>query len=394
MQLRNVHYRNTLVLCLLFSQLPMAFSGEPPCESIWQGVGATVQTNSNDTWHTTRYLTGITLKAFLKSSFLPFFLPHDIAQAKRQLKSNDQAPTPRKVAGTVFREDLLYAIAHGLLIALARGTSYSVREYHEDTKAFNQGPNDCVVVVDAFSDSDFWYSGAGHYVFEKQYEHLNHQADGKKHAYLITPTSFEALLISLRQIAKKCGPINKVDYYGHGLPGKLKLEKDSLQYFTSISPINIGMSEAEVIPDLMSRQYHLGPSYMDMRFQDIKDEQVHWKGIFAKDANVRFNSCFFGNGVEGYRVTHHLGSLFFDQGGTIYTSRVQILPNFIEIAALIGDLPKPPEWLRSAGDWISPARAWTTVSPLKVVSGDGSFILERSAIVHFEAKSQPHGVKE
>ena len=78
--------------------------------------------------------------------------------------------------------------------------------------------------------------------------------------------------------------------------------------------------------------------------------------LLAENAVLRLNSCYIGNGEPGRKFCRYLGNGFLGgDGGSLYTSQVQIYPNLVDAIAFKLNTPQPPQWLRNLGDHASVA---------------------------------------
>jgi hypothetical protein len=70
----------------------------------------------------------------------------------------------------------------------------------------------------------------------------------------------------------------------------------------------------------------------------------------AEGALIGFNSCFAIKGEEGDHFKDKFASgILSEKGGKFFASKVQILPNAVEFAALWNHYDEP-RWLRTYGD--------------------------------------------
>lgn len=234
-----------------------------------------------------------------------------------------------------------YAIA----AALYRSSGISLNQYIQATGDFDDAaPGELTVIVDAFDDDDILYGGGGTYLYSAMFKNnpnivlINHVK------------SWGEVFEKLEEVVRTRGRIKKLDFYAHGLPGA-----------------SFGGENAETILGLIDRPE---------------------RELFQKDAYIRFVSCFIDNGSGGDKFFETFHKYFTPRGAKVWASKVQIVPNLIELAAFKLETPEPPKLLRNLGEPLSVGLGiWTVASMLQVghyqkSSGEtmeGPFLFERTA---------------
>ncbi len=303
----------SLILSLLLNAPAHAFN----CRAIYE--------KANPILRGTGFIAG---GVFYGPVTLPAKMAHDIYKLWRERGARQdylRAPFTR------LSEDRWQAGIFAFLKLLQLTTGLTFNQYQVATSDFEKDDEDkknLRVIIDAFSDDDPLYSGAGAFVYNLRYSK-------KKNAFLLRPKSMKELVDGLKEIAQKEGrPITHLDYYGHGLPGTILLDKGTMFAGHSHSILETPDGTLEV--------------------KDYYDGMDQLVSTFAIDAKIRFNSCFGINGTNGREIMTKFGSAALgESGGTLYASKVQILPNLVELLSLKFGGSEPPAWLRTYGDQLS-----------------------------------------
>lgn len=222
----------------------------------------------------------------------------------------------------ILQNDKWHLLAYSALATLQRTTGLTYNQYQNATEEFEEESDDELrVIVNGFAPEDPAYANAARYIFD-------HNRKRYRNLILVEANGSKDLLEQLSKITAERGKITHLDYYGHGLPGRI-VSHD----FTGHYPLR------EVDDKWIVEQEH-----------GLKDLPKH----LAAGAQIRFNSCFAIKGEEGNRFKDQIASgILSEQGGKLFASKVQILPNLVEFAALWNHYDEPPRWLRTYGDWLS-----------------------------------------
>lgn len=303
-------------------------------------------------------------KHLAKANFIPAVTVfHAIDHIQQRLRGKNDVPILKAIVQNVWK-NRAHWLGYLAMMGLQKTTGITHSQFEAETEDYLElTEEDVVVVVDAFSEADAAYSGAGTYVYNAHYK--NHPSKAK--VFLIKPANATELIEQLWEISRK-HRISRLDYFGHGLPGVL------------ITKNHAGDGTNEVWNALMKAE------------RGIKDFDA--ASIMSDKAMIRFNTCFATNGTteEGQEasVGPMLGRVLFgkkEHGGVIYGSKVQILPNWVEMVAIKGGLPEPPKWLRTIGDYTSVANGLITFAgAVNLRLSDEENVME--GIFHFNRVSK------
>jgi|GEM_PF-3013422 len=222
----------------------------------------------------------------------------------------------------ILKDDKWHLLAYSALATLQRTTGLTYNQYQNATAEFDEEQNDELrVIVNGFWSDDPAYAKAARYIFQ-------HNRRRYRNLILVEAKDSKDLMEQLAAITAEHGKITHLDYYGHGLPGYLERYD-----FTGHYSVN-----------------GLGDKWAVEREHGLKDLPKH----LAAGALLRFNSCFAIKGEEGEGFKDHIAlGILSENGGKLFASKVQILPNAVEFAALWNHYDEPPRWLRTYGDWLS-----------------------------------------
>lgn len=259
----------------------------------------------------------------------------------------------KEVLGNRKEKDKLAMVIGGILWGLQQTTGLTVNQYHALTSDFDEDDGEgIIVIIDNFGD-DPLYDGSGDYVYNRLYKP---KYGGR--VFLLKNIPFEKIPAELKKLAQQHGPIAKVDYYGHGLVGRT-IGTGGGSPSASVSRSG-GYPGQPISPRPGEMPLPLDPDGWD---RDIFETKLE-KGILAKNAKIRFNSCFIGNGPEGDLFGRAVANSWLREGGTVYTSNVQVFPSIGEMAGLKANLFIPPQWIRTIADQLVPARGAVTAYTL------------------------------
>jgi len=346
---KRMRFAHLFLFLFLFLSLIPAKKSEATCKDVL--VSAAKTTASVGYWTLTKAFRG--MGHVLKTAFYPVAGTVNLSRAGYQTVKDKGVLGLWRAPIATLRQDLFHLTGYLLLFVASQGSGLTYHEYERATEEFEQSSaSDTVVIVDGFSSEDP-YGGAGEYVYRLRYT-------DNPNAHFIKAESVEQLVRDLQRISQSHGPIHKLDFYGHGLPGQIQLNQDWLDVNGEI-PKN---SEPPV-----------------------PLEQVRFEGLFAQGAKIRFNSCFLGSGPQGEKFLNAFGNAFLDKGGTLFSAKVQILPNAIDFLSLKGSLGEPSTAVRLVGDHISVVRSAMTAPTLLMFSEDGTyFVIERVRKVEVPAR--------
>lgn len=222
----------------------------------------------------------------------------------------------------ILRQDKWHLLAYSALATLQRTTGLTYIQYQNATAEFDEEKDDELrVIVNGFHSDDPAYAEAARYIYEqnrKRYSKL----------ILVEAKDAEDLLAQLAAITSRYGKVTHLDYYGHGFPGTIER--------IDFTGHDVGVN--------------MGDKWVFESKYELKDLPNH----LAEGALIRFNSCFAIKGEEGDHFRDKIASrILSEKGGKFFASKVQVLPNAVEFAALWNHYDEPPRWLRTYGDWLS-----------------------------------------
>jgi hypothetical protein len=257
--------------------------------------------------------------------YLPVVLPVKLAAGTvGHVRAGKYGELRLMIPRTLWR-DKWHLSGYALLLMLQQTTGITHNQFENETEGFEPYGGDGVrVIVDGFDEKDPLYGDAAKTIYEKRYK----DKDTGQKVVFIRVRKWSEVQSQLRAIAREHGKISHVDYLGHGFPGMLDLP------------------EGAILPHVETGRWKYYDPLAEQQSKGFGD-------VFLPGAKVRFTSCFTMNN-NGKNDMFQMGVFMLGQeGGSVYGSKTQILPNWIEMGALKLGLNEPPKWLKHYGDFLS-----------------------------------------
>lgn len=191
-----------------------------------------------------------------------------------------------------WRNEGRYVLSHdlpaifiyaGLVAANQWGPFISIDEFTDRTEEFLEGGDgEPLLVINAFDPE----KDAEH--FRSTRERFEREFHGRKNAHYVEITKREEFYGKLYNFVRQVGPLGKLEINAHGWGGSFAVGRDS-----------------HIDEEWLDR---IGPS----------------SGFFIAGAKVRFSSCRTGMDESGAAFARKWGAVFLKDGGTIYSSRVDL----------------------------------------------------------------------
>jgi hypothetical protein len=163
------------------------------------------------------------------------------------------------------------------LAAVSQGVGITLPEFERETDEFERNEEgDVIVVVDAYPKGDLMETISTP-VLKAKYQF-------RRNVRFIRVTEWNEMAVKLRDIAGELGPIDKLEFVGHGMPGAISLGKT-----------RIG------VESLVTQE---------------------WSGVFSTRAKIRLDTCFTANGPTGRAFLEKLGQTWLEKGGRVFASKV------------------------------------------------------------------------
>jgi hypothetical protein len=236
---------------------------------------------------------------FVELMLFPVAGPYAFFKEGKLALSEGGARSLRKVPSRFIRKKGGIVPGAVILVYVQGRLQIEQVDFDEETREFgDQLGKKPYVLVDMIEQDNF-IADVPEHDFKKSLEKY-------PKTHFLQVRNFEELKRELAKIEEREGPIYGLEIFTHGLPGALYHDTENL------APELSAMAE-------------------DGR-----------KFALAEGAKVKVNSCLTGLGDKGEAFVKDLGSVFLPKGGTVYSARVSIMSNKVE---MLREAESMSEWL-------------------------------------------------
>lgn len=290
---------------------------------------------------------------YLKATKYPIFGITDSVREFLEPTSRRNWGTVRDILKNRWEKDKFHLMTYAGLGMLHGLTGLSMNQFHNQTSGFDEddGEAGLIIIVDNM-DSLSSLPGFGTYIFETKYK-------GNPKAILLKDIALaQELPLKLKELSLQYKmPIKKIDIYADSEPGFIK-HPYSNSSITDAAWDTLRFP-GKPIQDRKDAAFWQGALY-EAKIDD---------GIIARNAKIRYNSDYAGRGKEGDLYLRAIGNTYLRNGGTIYSSNVDLHPSAAEYLSYNFNLPRPWKPIRTFSDWMFPELGLKSAADLAILKG-------------------------